>query len=611
MKGKTMPDLLIPVKIIRRDKGFFSFSKQTVASSIFMEDRLPILQLTEDLTKYQINLLFSRDTIKGQILFRRNKIYASAEEYELHVFPHKIEIFSATQTGAYYAIQTLRDLIHIHGTRLPCCHMHDWPTFTRRAIYYDCSRGKVPTVNTVKELIERLAHWKMNELQLYIENTFTFQKHPKIGRGFSPFTPEDILAIQKHCTRHHIRLVPSLASLGHMEKILFLPEYQSLAEMPGYRGYAGGMTLCPGNPGSIRLIEEMYEEFIPLFKAEDFNICGDEPWELGQGRSKSAVEKFGKGKVYLDFILKIHKLCLKHGKRMNMWADIVLQHPEILPNLPKDIVLLNWDYVADGTRIPQTEKFNKADLSFMCCPGTAGWQSHGTRLDQALDNVSVFAKVAKEQKAEGLLHTDWGDYGHRNTLGVSLCSFAHGAAHSWAPAEVNDKTFVETFCYHTFGSPGLGKSLQVLGSTKSWAYYSIVSGLLKEQDFCTGFARFPHNLQKVSFPEREIKKQIQKLESLKWPKPSRNDPSFESIALQEFSLATDMDRLAWQRQLFRTKFKNKITPLSGELKKHALEMRKMAKEFSRIWNLRNRPSRLSDNMAGFKGAILETENLAK
>ncbi len=115
--------------------------------------------------------------------------------------------------------------------------------------------------------------------------------------------------MQGYAKMHFINFVPSLTSFGHFEKILMLPEYQHLGEMPGFRGHPGGSTLCPGDPGSIKLLEDMYDDFLPLFDAEDFNACGDEPWELGKGRSKARAKRIGLGRVYLDFLLKIHKLC--------------------------------------------------------------------------------------------------------------------------------------------------------------------------------------------------------------------------------------------------------------------------------------------------------------
>ena len=83
-----------------------------------------------------------------------------------------------------------------------------------------------------------------------------------------------------------MKLVGSLASGGHFEKILALQQYTHLGEIPGFRNHPGGSTLCPVNRDSIKLVSELYNEFVPLFEAEDFNVCCDETWELGKGRSK-------------------------------------------------------------------------------------------------------------------------------------------------------------------------------------------------------------------------------------------------------------------------------------------------------------------------------------
>ena len=217
-------------------------------------------------------------------------------------------------------------------------------------------KGKVPKLGTLKELATWLSHWKINEIQLYVENVFTFKKHPEIGKGYSPFTSEEILSLQEHCKTHHIRLVGSLSSFGHFEKILSLPKYRHLGEKPGFRGFPGGTTLCPIDPDTIKLVAELYSEFVPLFKAEDFNVCCDETWELGKGRSEKKATRIGVGQVYLDFLLKIHRLCEKHGKRMNAWADIILNHPELLGKLPKDLVLLNWEYEHNGANITKNQR---------------------------------------------------------------------------------------------------------------------------------------------------------------------------------------------------------------------------------------------------------------
>ena len=531
----------------------------------------------------------------------RDKTIKNSEGYKIKILPEGIEIFAATDAGAYYAAGTLKDLAAIYGSKLPACIIEDEPDFKRRGVYLDCSRGKVPKLNTLKELVIRLAHWKINELQLYIENVFTFKKHPDIGKGYSPLTPREILALGDFCKLHHVRLVGSLASFGHLEKILALPRYRRLGEMPGYRGFPGGTTLCPTDPGSIKLISELYSEFVPLFEAEDFNVCCDETWELGEGKSKKLAEKIGKGQIYLQFLLKIYRLCRKYGKRMNVWADIVLKYPELLKDLPKDIVLLNWEYEQNGPNIKRTKEIAQAKIPFMVCPGTSSWLTHGSRLPNSMANVKNFAACGRKYHTEGLLNTDWGDNGHRNLLGVSLHSFAHGAAHSWNGKAVNDEKFTENFCYHVFGQKNtrLAKILKTLGSNyltsglvapnKCWLYFALVEPI-------------PNKNKQTKFPidsmsEKGLQKIVEQfLDESIWPKLSKRAENFEKIALEELKLAARMDYLAAKKILAGKKNKN------SELRQIAKEIRHIAKEFKRLWLMRNKVSRLKDNLRLFQQA---------
>ncbi|MGA2914716.1 MAG: family 20 glycosylhydrolase [Sedimentisphaerales bacterium] len=538
----------------------------------------------------------------------RDKTIKNSEGYKIRITPKGIDVFAATDAGEYYAGQTLKDLAAIYGNKLPACLIEDEPDFKRRGVYLDCSRGKVPKLKTLKELVVRLAHWKINELQLYIENVFTFKKHPDIGKGYSPFTPEEILELQDFCKLHHVRLVGSLASFGHLEKILALPKYQHLGEMPGFRGFPGGTTLCPIDPGSIKLVSELYSEFVPLFEAEDFNVCCDEPWELGKGRSRKLAERIGTGKVYLEFILKIYRLCQKYKKRMNLWADIILKYPELLKDLPKDIVLLNWEYEQDGKNIYRTKEIAKAKISFMVCPGTSGWLTHGSRLPNSMGNITNFATQGRKLGAEGLLNTDWGDNGHRNFLGISLHGFAHGAAHSWNGKAVDNEKFTENFCYNVFRQKNdkLVKIIKMLGSTyitcgtnvpnKSWLYSALVGPVNnKNPDSPTDLMN-----------EKGLRKIVEQFsdESI-WSKMSKKTENFERIAYEELKLAARMDYLSARRALAVKALRAGKKAKKKELQFINKQMKHIAKDFKKLWLMQNKVSRLKDNLQLFKQAGME------
>jgi len=616
MDERQFAGLLIPVRKLTFGRGFYRWPRQPILASPCAADVLPLEQLGRDLSQHLLNARVARNAFGPAALrVHRDKRVAGPEAYRIIIAPEAIEIYAAADAGAYYAVQTLRDLTAVCGTRLPACTIEDKPDFRRRGIYHDCSRGKVPKLDTLKDLVTRLAHWKINELQLYIENVFTFKQHPQIGKGYSPFTPDEILSLQDHCRKHHLRLVGSLASFGHLEKILALKRYRRLAEMPGFRNLPGGTTLCPGDPGSIKLLTELYSEFVPLFEAEDFNVCCDETWELGRGRSKRRAARIGAARVYLDFLLKIHRLCRKHGKRMNAWADMVLKYPELLSRLPSDIVLLNWEYEQDGPNIARTKQIAAAGVNLMVCPGTSAWLTHGSRMANSMGNVVNFASHGRRYNAEGLLNTDWGDQGHRNFLGVSLHGFAHGAAHSWHGRAVDNAKFTANFCRHVFGQRmgRMADALRLLGNTyvtcghacrnESLLYHALVEPLLP--------AKPPERSAIDLMDETGLHKIIDQLSApTLWPTPQKSMAPFERLAIRELKLAARMDCLASRRALTAKALRTGKTVSSSELHRLSRQTNVMAEDFKELWLARNKVSRLQDNCKLFEWARHEASKLA-
>ncbi len=600
--------------------GSFSFGPECTIAGIHDEDRLPARQLIAELAPAGCRARFATRTDDAAIVLRRARAITNPEGYELSISPDRVVVSAPTAAGTYYAIQTLREIVRTEGLTVAAREIADEPDFARRGFYVDCSRGKVPTVQTIRELVEWLAHWKLNELQLYVENVFTFASHPRIGEGYSPFTPEDIRAIGEHCRLHHVRLVPSLTSLGHFEKILMLPEYADLGELPGFRDLPGGTTINPLDPRSLELVADMYDEFVPLFDAVDFNVCGDEPWELGQGRSKGKADEVGVGRVYLDWMLELRRLSVRHGRRMNMWGDIVLKHPEIIPDLPPEIVLLNWDYTPNGRMLTRTNEFAEAGLPLVCCPGTNGWQSHGTRLGMSMRNIHQFAGIAREHGAEGILNTDWGDGGHRNTLGVSLHGAAYGAACSWnygaTPGPERDE-FTRTFTAAVFGdeSGALASYLRTIGDDEygQWAYHALLESLREPRAFGRDFAQARTLIDKVELSDDELAAKIEAATGLAEAgvpvAPTAATPSFLATALEEFALANAMNREAARRVLFARTVRGGGSLEPTAARDHGDQLARLREELARVWMARNRPSRLADSLIGFDEAIAELNAL--
>ena len=602
-------DLLIPVRKFTSRPGAFRWPAKAVLAGDRRCDLLPLSQLAADLKGLGVSARAGQSVFgPAAVRIRRDKSVCGAEAYRMTVGRDGVEILASGDAGAYYAVQTLREMLAGNGRSVQACAIEDSPDFARRGIYHDCARGKVPKLPALKALVEQLARWKINELQLYVKNGFTFQRHPAIGRGYSPFTPGELLALQEHCKLHHVRLVGSIATFSHMELTLMLPQYRHLGEKPGTGGMSGGTTLCPTDPGSIKLLAELYEEFVPLFEAEDFNVCGDETWELGKGRSKKQADRVGVGKLYLDFMLKVHALCEKHGKRMNMWGDIVLQHPELLGELPKGIVMLNWDYHPQGNRIPRTNEITDVGLACMVCPGTNSWGSHGCRLEMGMKNIAAFTAEGLKRSAEGMLNTDWGDGGHRNMMAVSLHNFAYGAAHSWNHRAVSDKGFTERFCAHTFGPLGrdmvapvrtLGRADETLGlpyANGGVLYYMLLTELKAASK-----AWFADRLKKI--PASALAAHAKALSSIRWPSPAKAPTKFLADTFAEYALGADLDETACHWLTILKKAVDGRQPSAAELRRHAAKAEALARHLKKVWARRNKPSRLRDILKGLRRIV--------
>jgi len=274
--------------------------------------------------------------------------------------------------------------------------------------------------------------------------------------------------------------------------------------------------------------------------------------------------------------------------------------------------MLNWDYNPSGGRIGRTNEFADAGLPLVCCPGTNGWQSHGTRMAQADHNIHKFARIARECGAEGLLNTDWGDGGHRNTLGVSLHAFALGAACAWGGAQVKLKGFTEAFTFHTFGDR-TGKLAAALKTLGAWPYADLYHGLIEQFDPKAPRPKmhFRSAIDKPDLPDDELAARLSVTRALRFPKPRTELDEFEAIAVEEFEIARRMDETACRRVIAGRKFRAGKRVSSLEMQRVADDGVAIADDFAVIWRKRNRPSRLRDNLKAIRSAAKETARLAK
>ena len=366
--------------------------------------------------------------------------------YTLTINAQGVSIRFREEDGLRAAAATLRQLLRQHGRRLPLMTIRDHADFARRGVMLDISRGRVPKLETLIELVEHLADFKVNEFQLYTEHTFAYRKYKPVWRDWGAITGAEILKLDARCRQLGIELAPNQNSFGHLRQWLEYAPLRRLAETDGPWPDQGGAflrypsTLAPTNPGTLPFLRGLYDELLPNFTSGRFNVGCDETWDLGRGQSHDACEKQGKGRVYLDFLKTIHREVKARGRQMMFWGDILLHYPELVRELPRDVIALNWGYEANHPFDREAAVFAKSGIPFYVCPGTSTWMTLIGRHDNCFANLRRAAKAGLKQGAIGYLNTDWGDGGHPQPLAVSYLPYMAGAALSWCARTFDEKT---------------------------------------------------------------------------------------------------------------------------------------------------------------------------
>jgi hypothetical protein len=357
--------------------------------------------------------------------------------YRLSVRSDGVTIIGGDSAGQFYGIQTLTQLIQTHGADVPCVDIEDEPGLAVRGVMLDVSRDKVPTMATLKSLIDLLASWKINQFQLYIEHTFAYAAHREVWADASPLTAEEIRELDAFCRERFVELVPNQNSFGHLERWFSHERYRPLAETSGGIELPWGeitkypFSLAPSGE-ALEFLDGLYAELLPNFTSARFNVGCDETYDLGLGRSRKRVEQVGRARVWLDFVREIRELAATHGRSIQVWGDTLRRHPELFGDLPRDITILDWGYDRERSLAPTAERLAQAGQPFLVCPGTSSWTSLTGRTDNAIANILDAVEVARTFGADGVMVTDWGDGGHWQQLPISFVGYAWCAGLSWS-----------------------------------------------------------------------------------------------------------------------------------------------------------------------------------
>lgn len=529
---------------------------------------------------------------EGSAIYLTKSEDIKEEAYKLEITENEIVIVAGTDSGTFYGAMTLLQIIK--SGRLECLYIEDEPQFKVRGYLQDITRGKIPTLENLKRLADKLSEYKYNHMQIYVEHSFAFRKQKCMWNDADPITAEEILELDAYCKTRHIELVPCMATFGHLYTSLqYNTEYRELDSF-GYEVEFSFIdrifhnTLNVSNEDSFKFICDAIDEFLPLFSSNKFNICGDETHDLCKDKSKKLLEDSDVGKIYTDFVKKIINHVNSRGKKAMMWGDIIRNYPQYLEDFPEDIIFLNWLYEADPDE-KITEMFAKTGKTQYVCSATRSWNKFVNDLDTSFKNIKNLYLQGKKYGAEGILNTDWGDYGHIALTANSLPSIIYGGSMAWnTDGDMDIEEAMEKISIVEYGNPDIVVLMKKIGNSVAiqWSdfmnwyeWYFIEKRIVDDKD--------PNAVN--TFMSKDIADVQASYESLKNQKT------------QLLSIASEIENERCFKELFVGINGNILLQLlylniRGVLTKNAKELAdefdSWFYEYSKIWRLYNKESEL-------------------
>jgi hypothetical protein len=440
----------------------------------------------------QAILIGSLDRPAVQLALKRVAFEALAdldpEGYLVSVSNTEIVVAGKTAAGVFYGLQTLKQLVSGEGagTIIQGVRITDWPAMRWRGVSDDISRGPVPTLDYIKRQLRTEAMFKLNMHSFYMEHTFASASHPLIGPAGGSLTPEEIRELVTFAKRYHIELVPEQQTFGHLHKALRLERYNELAETPY------GDVLSPQQEGSYKLINDWYRELSDLFPGKFFHIGSDETYELGEGQSREAARSRGVGAVYFEHLNRVREVLKPYNRRLMFWGDIALNHSDLIGNIPKDMIVMNWQYGARDDYSGSIKPFEDAGLEQFVCPGVWNWNQIFPQLEAASKNITNFVRDGQKAGAIGMMNTSWDDDGE-SLFEMTWHGIVLGAAASWQSDTVDMAKFDRDFDWAFFRADGgeFIKVIRTLGSVNDvMGFNGTTDDLFWRDPFTTPFVSY-------------------------------------------------------------------------------------------------------------------------
>lgn len=349
----------VPLEQIVKQGVFILDERVTLSSDAALGE---ISNYFESYIQNTYDITFKNRNIDKKIRFVHNTNINSEEGYVLSISPEQILIEVRSKKGAFYAVQSLRQLLPIESEgkkiAIQCLEIKDEPRFSYRGMHLDVGRHMY-SVDFIKKYIDLMAmlkmntfHWhltedqgwrieikkypKLQEVAAYRKETlqghYSDQPHQFDGKRYGGYyTQEQIKDIVAYAQQRQVTVIPEIEMPGHSQAaIAAYPELGCTGEKVEVATKWGVFeeVYCP-KEATFKFLEDVIDEIVSLFPGKYIHIGGDEApktrWKNCNYCQQLIQKENLKDEHGLQsyFIRRMEKYINAKGKQIIGWDEIL------------------------------------------------------------------------------------------------------------------------------------------------------------------------------------------------------------------------------------------------------------------------------------------------
>lgn len=304
------------------------------------------------------------------------------------------------------------------------------PAFAKCGAMFDASRNAVPTVESMRFYLRKMALMGLNTAMLYTEDTYQIEDEPYFGYLRGAYSYEELKAMDDYGAMLGIELLPCIQTLGHLERMLHWSTMQK------YRDTMN--VLLAEEETTYQLIEKMIRAASKPFRSRRIHIGMDEAWDLGTGRYRRLKSRsVSEHEIMARHLARVRQILEKYGLHAMMWSDMYFRSaspnqdyydltvelpPEVVAQAPSDVDLVYWDYYNEDPEFYR--EYLQRHSRFAAKTIFAGgiWTWSGAALDYEKSLAATVPALTECRRAgvEEVFLTAWGDNGAECNLQAVL-----------------------------------------------------------------------------------------------------------------------------------------------------------------------------------------------